>query len=459
MSPSLSPTVNRLIADALKALPEATLVNYASIDNSAVDAACAQAAGQPAELLFDLSKAKVICCFDSDLLGIDPNSALYNRQFSVGRNPDPATMNRLYSIESRYSVTGAAADFRLPVKSSEIEAFLAKVEKRIGEMMDNNSKAVEAAADEKSFDEVDATEQVNRAVEAIAEDLVKSKGAAVVAVGAHLPLNVQLSALRLNKKLESIGKTVLLMPSRSAIEGVKPTTLADFATKAQGKAFDTVWILGDNPVYGAPVDVDVAGALKGIANTIYATDYNDETAQHCSWSVPTAHQLESWGDVRGVDGSYGIGQPQIDPLLGGKSLVEILATLTGVPGTAVEHVKKTAAGLVKGLTERGFNEALHDGFVKGVTSEGLSLTGDVSSALVDGAIDISAVDENRLELVLFTSDALYDGRFANNVWLQELPQVTTRLVWDNAALISPETAKKLGVSQGELVVIRTGETS
>ena len=456
MSPSLSPTVNRLLGDALKALPEATLVSFTSIDHSAVDAACAQAAGQPAELLLDLSAAKVICCFDSDPLGVDVNSALYGRQFAKNRTPDPATMNRLYSVESRYSVTGSAADFRLPVKSTEIEAFLAKVEKRVDELL-AGAKAVEATATEKAFDEVDPAEQVTRAIEAIADDLVKNKGAAIVSVGAHLPLNVQLGALRLNNKLQNVGKTVLLMPSRSAIEGAKPVSLADFVTKAKGKAFDTVWVLGDNPVYGAPGDVDVAGALKGIANSIYATDYKDETAEVCSWSVPVAHPLESWGDVRGVDGSYGIGQPQIEPLLNGKALVEVLAMLTGVTGTAVELVKKTASSLSKGITERGWNEALHEGFVKDIKSQGLSISGDVAAALVDGAIDIAAVDENRLELVLFPSDVMYDGRFANNVWLQELPQVTTRLVWDNAALISPATAQKLGIVQAEMIVLRTGD--
>ncbi len=174
-APSLSPTVNRLLAEALKAMPEATLVQYASIDNSTVDAACAQAAGQPAELLLDLSAAKVIACFDSDLLGTDPNSVLYSRQFSKGRTVDPATMNRLYAIESRYTVTGAAADFRLPVRTTEIEAFLAKVEKRVDDLLSGATKPVETSDTEKAFDEVSPEEQVTRSVESIADDLFKTR--------------------------------------------------------------------------------------------------------------------------------------------------------------------------------------------------------------------------------------------------------------------------------------------
>ncbi len=149
MSPSLSPTVKRLLADALKAMPDATLVSYSSIDRSAVNAAVEKAAGKPAELLFKLDAAKVICCFDSDLLGIDTNSVIYSRQFSKGRDPNPATMNRLYAIESRYSVTGAAADFRLPVRATEIEAVLAKLEKRVDELLAGAQPA--AAAKTKSL--------------------------------------------------------------------------------------------------------------------------------------------------------------------------------------------------------------------------------------------------------------------------------------------------------------------
>ncbi len=456
MSPSLSPSVNRMVGEVLKALPSATLVQYASIDNTAVNAACAKAAGQPAELLFNLDAAKVVCCFDSDLLGLDVNSVLYSRQFSRNRKPDAATMNRLYAIESRYSVTGSSADFRLPVRTTEIEPLLAKLEKRVDEII-AGAQAQAAAEGDKPFDEIDSAEQVSRTIEAMAEDLVKHKGAAVVSVGSHLPLNVQLAALRINKKLDAFGKTLQFMPDRSAIAGAKLTSLADFAKSAKDKSFDTVWILGDNPVYAAPGDVDVKAALAGVKNTVYVADYSDETAELCQWIVPQAHPLEAWGDVLGVDGSYCIGQPQIEPLLDGKSLVEILAILSGQDkATALDIVKATAGQLAKGLTERGWSEGLHDGFVKSVEGKPLSASGDLSGdPLADGVVDIDAIDPKHIELVIYPSDTMWDGRFINNVWLQELPQPITKLVWDNAALLSSETAEKLGVKQGDMISVRS----
>jgi molybdopterin-containing oxidoreductase family iron-sulfur binding subunit len=458
MSPSLSPSVNRLVGEALKALPGATLVQYTAVDDAAQRAACAKLAGEPAELLYKLDAAKVICCLDSDLLGTDENSALYGRQFAKTRTPDPATMSRLYAIESRYSVTGASADVRLPVRSSHIEAFLAKLDKRVDDLL-GGAQPTAAGEGDKPFDEISPAEQVERTIDAIAEDLARSKGAALVSVGSHLPLSVQLAALRLNKKLDALGKTVVLMPSRSAIEGAEVTSLADFADKLNAKAFDTVWILGDNPVYTAPGDVDLAAALKNAPHTVYVADYADETSAACAWTVPQAHPLESWGDVRGVDGSYGIGQPQIDPLLNGKSLIEVLAILTGQEQTAgLELVKATAAEAVEGMTERGWAETLHNGFAKQSASEPLSTDGDIAGdPLADGEIDISAIDENNIEVVLYPSESLYDGRFANNVWLQELPQPITKLVWDNAALMSPATAEKLRVGQGDVIAIKAGQ--
>lgn len=458
MSPSLSPSVNRLVGEAIKAAPEATLVQHSSVDASSVSAACEKAAGQPAEILFKLDEARVICCFDSDLLGNDPNAVLYSRQFSKGREPNAETMNRLYAIESRYSVTGSAADMRLPVRTTEIEAVLARLEKRVDEMI-AGAKPIGPSSGDKPFDQVDSAEQLARTIEAMAEDLVKHKGASVVSVGSHLSTRLQLASLRINKKLGSLGKAVLLMPSRSNIQGAKAVSLVDLVEKLKSKSIDTVWILGDNPVYTAPSDVGLGAALKGAATTVYATDYTDETSAVCTWSLPVAHPLECWGDVRGVDGSYGVGQPQIEALLNGKSLIEILAMLIGQSSTdAVTLVKTTAAKVSEGLTDRGWKEALHDGYVKNVQSQPVPASGDLSGEpLVDGVVDTDAINKNRMELVIYPSDALYDGRFANNVWLQELPQTITRLVWDNAALISPKTAEALGVKQGELIAIRSGE--
>jgi MoCo/4Fe-4S cofactor protein with predicted Tat translocation signal len=456
MSPSLSPSIKRFVAETVKLMPKTTVANYASVDTSAQVAACAQATGKPTELQFDLSAAKVICCLDSDLLGNDPNMLIYSRQFAKDREPEPGKMNRLYSVESRFSVTGSSADSRLAVRSSQIGAFLAQLENAVDGLLAGGSPAV-PAGDEEPLDMVDSAERVERFVSAMAEDLVKFKEAGVVSVGAHQPLNVQMAALRLNSKLGNIGKTVLLMPSRSAIEGVVPVGLGDLVAKF-GSDVDTVWVLGDNPVYTAPADMKLGEALKKLDHVVYFAEFEDETAEVASWVVPTAHQLESWGDVLGVDWSYGICQPQILPLLNGKSAVEIFALLHGKAEAGEALVRATAGTIVKALTARQWREALHEGYLVASAVEPAVAGLDLEAPTPSGTLDVDAIENGKLELLLVESDTLYDGRFAKNVWLQELPQAITKLVWDNAALVSPATAKALNLKQGEIVRIASGES-
>jgi Fe-S-cluster-containing dehydrogenase component len=402
----------------------------------------------------------VICALDADLLGSDPNMVLHSRQFSKGRTPEPGKMNRLYSVESRYSVTGATADSRLAVRSSQIGAFLVHLEKRIDELI-AGGQPTPAASDEKPYDEIDMVEKLARFKDAMAEDLFKHKGAGLVAVGSHQPLEVQLAALRLNQKLENIGKTVLLMPNRAAIEGVAAVSIVDLVGKLDAGTVDTVWILGDNPVYAVPGDVALGESLKKAKNTVYLADFaNDETAANCTWSLPTAHPLECWSDVLGVDGSYGIGQPQILPLLNGKAIVEILSLMLGkdMPGDAI--VRATADAVAgRPLTSRLWRESLHSGFLAGSKSEPVNGSINAEGPIPTGTLDLSTIENGSLELVFVPADNLYDGRFAKNVWLQELPQTVTKICWDNAALVSPQTAKKLTLKQGEMVrLVHGGKT-
>ncbi len=459
MSPSLSPSVNRLIAETVKLLPKATVANYSSVDDSAQRAACAQAAGKPAELLFDLGAAKVICCLDSDLLGNDPNMLVYSRQFSKGRQPTPGQMNRLYAVEARYSITGAAADSRLAVRSSQIGAFIARLEQRVDELLAGGS-AIAPSKEEAAFDAVDATEQLSRFVEAMAEDLVKHKGEGLVSVGAHQPLDTQLCALRLNQKLGNVGKAIQLRPSRSAIEGVSPINLGDFVSLLAKGSIDTVWVVGDNPAYTAPGDVKLAAALDGIKNSIYFAEFKDETAVHCKWQVPLAHPLESWGDVLGADGSYGIGQPQILPLLNGKSPIEILSILHGKGEAGDAIVRATAEALAgKRLAAREWEESLHSCAMAGIVAEAISGELKADGPVPTGTLSLDAIENGSLEVNFVVSDTLYDGRFAKNVWMQELPQAMTKLVWDNAAIVSPATAKKLNLRQAEIVRLVHGDST
>lgn len=443
MSPSLSPSVNRMVGEIVKSLPEATVVQYKSIDDSAQKAAATQAAGKPAELLYDLTNARIICCLDSDLLGNDPNMLIYSRQFSKGRSPDPQKMNRLYSVEARFSVTGSTADSRFPLRSSQIGAFLVQLDKVIDQLL--GGQAANAPAQEDPYDKVEPIQQLTRFVEAMADDLVKNKGAGVVSVGYQQPLEVHLLALRVNQKLGNLGKTVKLIPDRANIDGVKPVGLGELVKKI-GNGIETVWILGDNPVYTAPSNLRLRELLDNLEHVVYLAEFEDETAKVSGWSVPIAHPLESWGDVLSVDGSYGVSQPQILPLLNGKSVAEVLAMLNGQTAEASAVVRATAAAISGApLSPGAWHALLHDGFLARTVAD-LPAT-NLEGSTPTGTIDLATIEDGQIELILCESDAIYDGRFAKNVWLQELPQAITRLCWDNAALMSPATAAKLGLKQ------------
>lgn len=463
--PSRSPSFRRVLAEVAKKYPAATLVRYESVFSGNVGKAIDAVGAGNANLVFDLDAAKVIVALDSDLLGADLNGVHYARQFANHRSPDGAWMNRLYVAESQYSVTGTSADFRLAMRSSQIGILLRKIEEAI-----DAGKIVEDKAEDVAYDQLKEADRVARAVETIASDLLANKGASVLSVGSHQPLAVQVAALRINAKLGNIGKTVLLYETPNELQGLATLKLDEFALQAS--EFKKAWVLAPNPVFTVAGDVDLAGALKTIGDVVYLSQYDDETAQVARWTVPAAHPLESWGDVRAVDGTLSICQPTIDPLLGGKTPVELLAILAGLEVRDGKSIaKQTAAAILGGsLSERTWKEALHSGFVPNTASK--VFAGEIKAdakvltandlrtrvyELADGEIKLG-FDPVNLEVLVLPSDTIYDGRLGNNGWLQECPQPVTKLTWDNAAICSPNTANELGLKQGEMVSLTLGES-
>lgn len=463
--PSRSPSFRRVLAEVAKKFPAATLVRYESVYSGNLSKAL-DAVGAPNTCaVYDLDQAKVIVSLDSDLLGADPLAVHYARQFSNHRSPSGPWMNRLYVAESQYSVTGTAADFRLAIQSSQIGVLLRKLEEAI-----DSGIVIEDKKEERSYDQLDESDRITRIVESMASDLLTNKGSAVLCVGSHHSLAIQVAAIRINAKLGNVGKTVQLIECPNELQGLSHIKLDEFADQAS--QFTKAWVLAPNPVFSVAGDVDLAGALKSIGDVVYLATHDDETAQVARWSVPSAHPLETWGDVRSSDGTYGLCQPTIDPLLGGKSAIEVLAMLAGLETSDGQSiVKQTAAAVLGGtLSERAWKEALHNGFVPGTA--GKSFTGELKAdpkilaandlrtrnyELPDGEVRLG-LDPANLEVLLLPSDTIYDGRLGNNGWLQECPQPVTKLTWDNAAICSPSTASALGLKQGELVALSLGNS-
>jgi molybdopterin-containing oxidoreductase family iron-sulfur binding subunit len=487
IEPTRSPSFWTVLKEVLKKYPEATVVKYESVFTGNVGKALDAVGATNCSMVYDLDQAKVIVALDSDLLGSDPNAVQYSRQYANHRDPSGEWMNRLYCVESQYSVTGTAADFRLAMQASQIEALLSRIERAIdaGTIIDDKVEST-------TFENLDADGKISRMIECIASDLLANKGSAVLAVGAHHSLAAQVAAIRINVKLGNIGKTVKIYENPADINSIKSMKLDDFVVDVLEKSsFKSLWVLAPNPVFSVSGDVDLSGAMKKIADVVYLSHYDDETAYYANWTVPANHPLESWGDVRATDGTLSICQPTIAPLLGGKTATELLAMLAGLsaeslPGNVI--IAETAEKLfgkdtaVKRSNEqianlRKMREALHAGFVAGSESklyqgelkadpkelqaESEKEIGSKLSArnymLPDTKLSL-ALDMGNVEVLVLPSDTIYDGRLGNNGWLQECPHPVTKLTWDNAAICSPATAKAMGLKQGELVVLSLGDS-
>ena len=474
--PSTSPTTQRLLADVARKLPNAKLVAYQSIYNRNATKGIAAAGGGKASATYRLDKANIIVSIDADLFGSEANAVVNARQFAMNRSPNSGNMSRLYCIESQYSSTGSSADVRYALQSSQMAAFLQRLEAII-----DGGEAAQAVAGEQPFNELDVSQRSDRLLQTLAADLLANKGKSVIVAGFYQSPQVHQLAMRINAKLENIGQSVNLIDIPNLLSDTATMKLDDFVAKATEGAFTNAWVFADNPVYSVAGDLDLTAALQAIADVVYAAQYDDETAALATWSVPLTHPLEMWSDVRSNDGTYGVCQPMIAPVTGGRSMIELLSILAGLDELNAEKVvRETAKQIVGGsFDDRIWQQTLHDGFLKDSQSSASTATIETSAAAMaipaDGVdsepaatvkpgtmpplmlSDSKNVDLSQLEILVLPSDTVYDGRLLNNGWLQECPQPITKLTWDNAALMSIATARALNVKQGEIVVVRQAD--
>ncbi|MEP3482604.1 MAG: TAT-variant-translocated molybdopterin oxidoreductase [Fuerstiella sp.] len=435
--PTTSPTVARLKAALQKKLPKLGWFEYRSTSNSNQLAGAVKAFGQPVRPLFDLTKTKIVATFDCDLLSSGLNAQHYAKTFADRRDPK-GEMNRLYSVESEFTTTGTAADHHLSLASSKIGALLLDLE---------------AAIDAGATKPADDASHAEKFFAALADDLKANAGDCVVAVGPGQPADVHAIGFRINSKLGNIGKTMTL------VRGDKPVdhadSLKDFAKQAKSGELKAVVILGGNPVYGAPADIDVTSAIKKLEVSAHLTFLPNETTGKCDWMLPMSHILEGWSDTTLADGSYGIGQPLINPLFESRSAIGMLAVLAGESGD-LQSLVRTTAGNVSGKlrTEAAWQKAVHNGFADGTAAAAIEPT--TAAFEVDAAGDWKApveVSNGQIEVLFTSSSTVFDGQFANNGWLQETPHPLTKLTWGNAAVMSPATAKALELVDHQLTKV------
>ncbi len=384
--------------------------------------------------------AKVIATFDADLLHETPDASRIAREYADGRDPD-GEMNRLWSVESFFTKTGAAADHRLPVKSSAIGALLVKLRDKVQEL---------TAGDHEHGEPIEGEPTPEQFLDVLADDLAQNQGSSLVVVGPGQPAAVHALGHEINSLLGNLGKTVTFT------EEPKPRVeVADAAALLEAlgnESVNTLVVLDGNPAYDLP---GFAAAIEKAPHTIRLGAYDDETSRVCHWSLPQTHPFEEWGDVIAWDGSVGVCQPMIEPLLGGRSVVELLAVLAGDKAPNAQQMVRDAVTAEVDLDEAAWNKVLHDGLAADSAAE----AAEVGEANAAPEIAAPAEGDDAIEIVFVPSSSTYDGRLANSGWLQETPDFLTKLTWDNAALVAPATAKKLGLKQGKLATIKVGETS
>jgi MoCo/4Fe-4S cofactor protein with predicted Tat translocation signal len=434
-----SPTLADQMQQVLKRFPEAKWHFYEPVNRDNVYPGAEMAFGQPVETTYKLDAADVIVSLDADFLsGGFPGMTRYARDFAKRRDPDSEKMTRLYVIESTPSATGAKADHRLGVTAAQIEG-IARILFQPGSNSGETSKLVSANADEFKF------------IASLGKDLADHRGSSVVIPGDHQPPVVHALAHAMNAALSNVGKTVFYTDPLLASTASQNDSLKDLVSDMRAGKVDLLVILGGNPVYDAPADFGFADALKNssIPLRIHLGLYNDETAELCHWHVNEAHYLESWGDTRAYDGTVTIAQPLIAPLYDGKSVYEVLALLNGQSGTSGHEVVQNYWKAKRTGTDfdMWWRKALHDGWVDGTASQ----PKQVSLKTTNFPAAAAASDQNAIELNFRRDPCIYDGQFANNGWLQELPKPLSKMTWDNPLLMSPKMAEGKGIKSGDMV--------
>ena len=439
-----SPTLLAQISELRREYPQLAWYQWEAIDRERAHAGAQLVYGRPLDLLPDFAAADVVLAVESDFLESAPGHLRFARDFASRRRAAEVRerMSRLYALESTPTLAGAKADHRLALPPADIEAALRRLAGMLGAGPSGWAHAAGPHA---------------KMLDAMGVDLRNAKGRALVHVGASQPAVVHALGAAINHALGAHGRTL------SAIEPVAPPpqtggSLSDLTEAMSRGQIDTLIILADNPVYGAAADLDFARGLQAVPFSIYLGEYADETAEAVHWHVPRTHEYEAWSDVRAFDGTISIQQPQMLPQGERHSAHELLALFSG-------QTTPDGLAIVRGYWQsrsrdaaiRNFDaywmDALRVGLVSDTASSPIEARprSDLAGALeATGGAGLGA---GALTALFRPDFYLWDGRFADNGWLQEMGRPFTRLTWDNAVLVSPRTARRLGLATADQVEV------
>lgn len=442
-----SPTYQQLKEEALSKFNNADWVTYEPFGEDNVVEGNRIAFGQRLRTHYNYENADVVVSLNDDFMAsTHPNSVEYAKQVTSRRKVTgtDGEMNRIYTVEDNFSLTGSYSDHRLKLKASEVEAFAYAL---AGALAGRISGLSAFSGYSNKFSD-------HKWISVLTDDLLANRGRSAVSLGSEYSPEAHAAVAAINLALNNAGSTVnyLEVPHLDAQNNRQAFTSA--VNNLGAGRYDTVVMVGVNPVFNAPSDLEFEKALANAGTVVSLSKYVDETSEKSTWHVNRAHFLEAWGDGFSYGGTRSVIQPQIQPLHDGFSEIEFLNLIAnGTDEKGYDLVRGTFSSYYPGAFENKWRAILHDGVDSnaGYTAANVSLSGGFSSAVSSATSSLS--ENSGMEVVIRPDATLYDGRFANLGWLQELPDPMTKVTWDNVALMSPNTAEQLGVENEDMVSI------
>lgn len=450
-----SPSRDAIKARILKKWPKARWHAYEPIDNENAAEGTRIAFNAPMHETLDLAKARVIVSFDRDFLGGEGASLSEARGYAAGRYiggtaPGRAaadsSMSRLYVFEPMMTLTGGQADHRWALKPSRVgAAALALARTLLGKMGASAPSALAAAVSGPAGSTAGDDLPSDSAISALADDLMLNRGASVIVAGPSQPAGVHALVAALNAALGNIGQTVRYTPLTGDSASSSEASIRSLCADLEAGRVSTLVIVGCNPVYDAPADLDFPSKYAKATHRIHL-GAGDETAAASTIHLTRCHYLEAWSDVESWGGHYSVVQPMIQPLFPSNGELEFLATIAGENDTdAYTIVRNTLRARIGAPGfESKWRRILHDGVLPSTQSAAPASTNFSAVASALPALAEACRPSDGIELVFLASPSVHDGRMANNGWMQELPHAVTKVAWDNPALANPDTMKQLG---------------
>jgi molybdopterin-containing oxidoreductase family iron-sulfur binding subunit len=444
-----SPTLGSQMKAIQTIFPQSKWHRWDPVHRDGARAGCKMAFGAYYDAQYKFDAADVVVSLDADFLSGSwfPGFVPYARDFMSRRKTGKEDMNRLYCAESSPTTTGAKADHRLVLPHSGVGVIARALAAKLGVSV---STTGQLGPDQQAW------------VNAVAADLGQHRGKSLVVPGEFQSATVNALAQAMNAALGNVGKTVTYIDTVEIDPIEHGSSISELVNDINAGKVETLVMLGGNPVYDAPVDVNFQAALEKLMNAaaerrakgeqpqviIQLSLYHNDTTDYCDWHIPQAHYLESWSDARAVDGTATIIQPMILPLYNGKSEHEILAIFTDQPGASGYDLLQAywRSQYPGNDFEKWWRTSLHNGFIAGSFFPTRTVTARLGAIPEPAVRDIlvGGVDGGEIVEVMFRPDpTIYDGSFVNNGWLQETPKPLSRTTWDNVAMISPAMAQRL----------------